>query len=288
MNTQRKPPWINIRLTSNETTSRVLAILKEGNLNTVCSHALCPNRNECYSRGTATFLIMGPNCTRNCNFCNVKQDQPLPLDPEEPQKVGEAVLKLNLRYAVITSTTRDDLSDGGAQHFVETIQAIRASKPECYIEVLIPDFQGDEQALNKVLASQPDVLNHNIETVPRLYPTVRPMANYQQSLTLLRRSSEFGLPTKSGIMLGLGETNQEVIRTFQDLRSVGVELLTVGQYLQPSKRHLPVNRYVTPDEFKVYEQLAFDMGYKFVASGPLVRSSYMAERFIDIDKTNRT
>jgi lipoic acid synthetase len=257
----------------------VRGLIEKGRLHTVCQEAKCPNIWECYAHQTATFLIMGSRCTRNCRFCSVTPGPPEPLDPLEPTRVAEAAARMGLKYAVVTSVTRDDLPDGGAAHFAATIRELRRLIPGIQVEVLIPDFQGDDSALLTVLAARPDVLNHNIESVPRLYPQVRPQADYLRSLALLKRAREFdaGIATKSGLMLGLGEEAQEVRRTLQDLRAVDCRILTLGQYLQPSPEHLPVVRYVPPEEFENWRTSALEMGFAEVASGPFVRSSYHAK-----------
>ena len=244
----RKPDWLKRRLPTGETFNQVRDLIEAGRLHTVCQEAKCPNIWECYSHRTATFLIMGERCTRNCRFCSVAPGPPGPLDPQEPARVAEAVERMGLKYVVVTSVTRDDLPDGGAGHFAATIHEIRRRVPGAEIEVLIPDFQGDPAALETVLRARPDVLNHNIETVPRLYPRVRPQADYRRSLELLRRAGEIapGIPVKSGLMLGLGERPEEIRQTLQDLRAAGGRILTLGQYLQPSPEHLPVETYVPP------------------------------------------
>jgi lipoyl synthase len=248
----RKPDWLKRRLPSGETFNQVRELLEAGRLHTVCQEAKCPNIWECYSHRTATFLIMGQRCTRNCRFCSVSSGRPEPLDPDEPGRVAAAVERMSLKYVVVTSVTRDDLPDGGAAHFAATIGAIRRRVPAAEIEVLIPDFQGDRAALATVLKAQPNVLNHNIETVPRLYPAVRPQADYRRSLELLRRAQALAraIPTKSGLMLGLGETPEELRQTLLDLRAAGCRVLTLGQYLQPSPEHLAVEAYVPPDAFE--------------------------------------
>ena len=274
----RKPAWLRRSLPAGPNYESVRALLKNGRLHTVCQEAKCPNVWECFSRHTATFLILGPRCTRNCRFCNVQHGPDGPPDPEEPRRVGEAARTMNLRYVVVTSVTRDDLPDGGAAHFAETIRAIRESIPGALVEVLVPDFEGSADSIRTVVEARPDVLNHNIETVPRLYPEVRPQAVYERSLDLLRRVREIapGIPTKSGLMLGLGEKDEEVLGTLRDLRAVDCAILTLGQYLQPSKEHLPVARFVPPEEFEKLRGLALEMGFAEVASGPFVRSSYHA------------
>jgi lipoyl synthase len=274
-----KPPWLKRRLPTDSSFQEMRALIEKGRLHTVCQEAKCPNIWECYAHQTATFLIMGGRCTRNCRFCSVAPGTPEPLDPQEPVRVAAAAARMGLKYAVVTSVTRDDLPDGGAAHFAATIREIRRRIPGTLVEVLIPDFQGDRSALLTVLEARPDVLNHNIETVPRLYPQVRPQADYRRSLALLKRAREFdpALATKSGLMLGLGEQPQEVHRTLQDLRAADCRILTLGQYLQPSPEHLPVVRYVTPEEFANWRSAALEMGFAEVASGPFVRSSYHAQ-----------
>ncbi|WP_028325717.1 lipoyl synthase [Desulfatirhabdium butyrativorans] len=273
-----KPEWLRRRLPTGNTYESVRRMLRDQKLHTVCENACCPNQWECYSDQTATFLIMGPVCTRNCRFCAVHNGLPVPVDPEEPGHVAKAAHKLGLRHVVITSVTRDDLPDGGASWFVETIHAVREALPDAGIEVLIPDFQGNGEALNAVLEARPTVLNHNIETVERLYPLVRPMADYRRSLDLLEKAAGHpqGVLVKSGIMVGLGERDAELFDAIADLRSHGCTLLTIGQYLQPSKAHLPVERYVRPAHFDMYREKALKMGFSRVVSGPFVRSSYHA------------
>jgi len=277
---QRKPGWIRARAPSGETVQKLKSRLRESNLHTVCEEAACPNLGECFSKGTATFMIMGDICTRRCPFCDVGHGRPNPLDPDEPERVARAIRNMGLRYVVLTSVDRDDLRDGGAQHFVDCIRRIRALNPDIRIEILTPDFRGRmERALEILGQAPPDVFNHNLESVPRLYRKIRPGADYAWSLSLLQR---FGrrhpqVPTKSGLMLGLGETLDEVRQVLRDLRAHGVDMLTLGQYLQPSRDHLPVERYVTPEEFGQLERLAYDLGFGQVASGPMVRSSYHAD-----------
>jgi lipoic acid synthetase len=275
----RKPDWLKRRLPTGEAFNQVRELIAAGKLHTVCQEAKCPNIWECYSHHTATFLIMGERCTRNCRFCSVSPGLPEPLDPDEPVRVAQTVERMGLKYVVVTSVTRDDLPDGGAAHFAATIVAIRRRVPGAEIEVLIPDFQGNRAALATVLEARPNVLNHNIETVPSLYPTVRPRADYRRSLELLRRSHEMApsVPTKSGLMLGLGETPQELRQTLFDLRDAGCQILTLGQYLQPSPEHLPVEAYVPPDDFESWRKAALEMGFAEVASAPFVRSSYHAK-----------
>jgi len=261
----------------------VRSMISSLSLHTVCEEARCPNIYECWSNRTATFMIAGDVCTRRCGFCAVSKGLPKPLDAEEPHHVAEAVRKLNLKHAVITAVNRDDREDGGASHFAETIQAVRALNPDCKVEVLIPDFEGNDRALDTVLDAQPDVLNHNTETVPRLYHRVRPYARYEAwTLRLLARAAERrnienrGMLTKSGLMLGLGETTDEVVATMHDLRAVDCDVLTLGQYLQPAEKRLPVERFYSPDEFAELKRLGLAMGFRYVESGPLVRSSYHA------------
>ncbi len=270
------PPWFKIRLAVNDRSAAVGQLVRNSNLHTVCQSASCPNRAECWSAGTATFMILGNLCTRGCGFCGVPKGRPSGIDAGEPERVAAAVESLRLQYAVVTSVTRDDLQDGGASVFAETITAIRKKNPVCKVEVLIPDFQGSTSALAAVLSARPDVLNHNIETVPSLYAVVRPQADYQRSLELLRRSKIQGAATKTGLMVGLGEGIREITAVMEDVRGAGCSTLTIGQYLRPSRRHLPVQRYYTPDEFHSLRERAFSLGFDAVASGPLVRSSYHA------------
>ena len=275
----RHPSWLTIPCPDAERTREMATFLRELDLSTVCQSAHCPNIGECYSKGTATFMILGRNCTRSCRFCAVDKGAPLLIDPLEPERVATAVHKLGLRYAVITSVTRDDLSDGGANHFADTVSAIRRRCPVALIEILVPDFKGVPKAIETVCAANPDMFNHNIETVSRLYPAVRPEAIYDRSLTVLAMAASKGLPVKSGLMLGLGEMQAEITSTLKDLRKTGCAYLTLGQYLSPSKKHHPVSRYVSPDEFEEWRQIAKSIGFKEVAAGPLVRSSYRAEEF---------
>lgn len=276
------PSWIKRRFPPQEEWENVQKLLRTLALHTVCESARCPNIGECFRRGTATFLILGNVCTRGCRFCAVAKGTPGPLDPGEPERVAEAAQKLNLKHVVVTSVTRDDLPDGGAEHFAATIVAIRRVLPQATVEVLVPDFQGKEEALDIVLAARPDVLNHNVETVPRLYPSVRPQANYERSLWLLGRAKEKtpDILTKSGLMVGLGETREEVESVLKDLRGVQCDIITIGQYLRPSVRHLPVASYIPPEEFEYYREYALRLGFLGVASGPFVRSSYRAEEFV--------
>jgi len=277
-----KPGWLRIRLGDPTNQNHLLNLIQGLNLHTVCQEAKCPNIFECWSDRTATFMLGGDICTRRCGFCAVGKGAPGALDPEEPRHVAEAVRHLNLAHTVITSVNRDDLADGGAAHWAETIRQVRALNPECKLEVLIPDFNGDEAALKTVLDAEPDVLNHNTETIARLYRRVRPDADYRQSLTLLRRAAERrdreqrGMLTKSGIMVGLGEEFDEVVELMSDLRAVSCDIMTIGQYLQPHARRLPVERYVTPEEFDRWRDIGMNMGFKHVQSSPLTRSSYHA------------
>lgn len=282
MTTQKpsaKPRWLRRHLPTGPGYERIRHLIRDQRLTTVCQEAMCPNQFECFAKGTATFMILGEQCTRNCRFCAIGHGKAAPPDPEEPQRVATAVQALGLRYSVITSVTRDDLSDGGAAHFAATIEAIRTHNPQTLIEVLIPDLQGDPVALARILASAPDVLNHNLETVARLYPQVRPEAIYQRSLEVLRLCKTLapGMVTKSGIMVGLGETAGELSQLFVDLRQTGCDILTIGQYLQPSKAHLGVARYIPPEEFAVMASEALTLGFSAVAADPFVRSSYQAQ-----------
>ncbi len=273
-----KPAWLKRRLGAGKTFQGVRDLIREGCLHTVCQEALCPNQGECFSKGTATFLILGDLCTRHCRFCAVSHGRPAPPDPQEPKRVAQAVKAMGLSYVVITSVTRDDLEDGGASQFAETIREIRLEVPEAAVEVLVPDFKGSQESLRKVLEASPQVLNHNLETVPRLYPRVRPGAEYNRSLLLLERTRLLAprIPTKSGLMLGLGEEDWEVEQVLEDLLGVGCKRLTLGQYLRPSLDHLPVERYLPPQEFDSWREKALRMGFSHVASGPFVRSSYNA------------
>lgn len=277
----RKPDWIKVRLPSNPAFFSTKALVADLKLHTVCESAQCPNRWECWSQGTATFMIAGEHCTRACGFCAVSTAKPLALEVDEPERVAEAVMRLKLKHVVITAVARDDIEDGGAEHFALTIEAIRARDPEMIIEVLTPDFNGKEFALQKVLDARPHIFNHNLETVERLTPLVRSRAKYQLSLKFLQRAKEL-LPTtvtKSGLMLGLGEKENEIFQAMDDLREHGVQVLTMGQYMRPTPNHLPVVEYVRPETFDLYGDIARNKGFEFVASGPLVRSSYHADDF---------
>jgi lipoic acid synthetase len=277
----RKPDWIRIKIPATPAVAKLKDILRENRLHTVCEEASCPNLSECFSHGTATFMIMGDKCTRRCAFCDVAHGRPDPLDPQEPINLAKTIALMGLKYVVITSVDRDDLRDGGAGHFTACIQETRQASPAITIEVLVPDFRGRmEVALNAMMPALPDVFNHNIETVPRLYKQVRPGSDYAWSLKLLQEFKRRfpGIPTKSGIMLGLGETDEEIVQVMQDMRAHEIDMITLGQYLAPSKHHAPVARYVTPEQFKYFGKLAQEMGFIRVASGPLVRSSYHADK----------
>lgn len=283
-----KPDWLKVRIPAGEEFARLKNLMRGQNLHTVCEEARCPNVAECWNAGTATFMILGDVCTRSCGFCNVKTGRPTWLDKDEPRRVAEAIRAMGVRHAVITSVNRDELPDGGAEMFAETIRQARAMNPGITIEVLIPDFQGERWALEIVLNERPDILNHNTETVPRLYRKVRPQAKYERSLQVIRRSKEAGMLTKSGIMVGLGETADEVLCVMKDLRAAGCDIMTIGQYLQPTTAHLPVDRYVSLEEFARYKLEGLAMGFVQVESGPLVRSSYHAERHAALSGLNRT
>ena len=277
----RKPDWMRIKLPpSSQKIEHIKSTLRKNKLHSVCEEASCPNLAECFNHGTATFMIMGAICTRRCPFCDVAHGRPLPLDPEEPKKLALTIKEMNLKYVVITSVDRDDLRDGGAQHFADCIKEIREHSPQTRIEILTPDFRGRmEQALEVFRETPPDVFNHNLETAPRMYRVARPGADYKWSLELLRRIKEMHphVPTKSGVMMGLGETNEEIVQVLKDLREHGVNMLTLGQYLQPSRHHLPVKRYVPPAEFDELKDVAMDLGFSHAACGPFVRSSYHAD-----------
>lgn len=274
---KRRPHWLKVKGPSGENFHEVRRLVHDSELHTVCKSAHCPNVGECWSRRTATFMILGDTCTRNCRFCAVNSGQPQPVDPDEPRRLARAVKKLNLKYAVITSVTRDDLPDGGAGQFAKVIREINEIVPGCQVEVLIPDFLGSQKALKIVLNAQPTVLNHNLETVPRLYPAVRPAAIYERSLEVLHRAKQAGATTKSGLMVGVGETLDEIRAVMGDLRKIDCDILTIGQYMQPSREHLPIDRFVSPEEFAQLKQDGLEMGFKLVESAPLVRSSYHAD-----------
>jgi lipoic acid synthetase len=278
----RIPPWLRIKLPEGRNFSNTSGLIGDLNLNTVCQSAKCPNKWECFSKNVATFLIMGNICTRNCAFCNIASGDLEPLDPTEPGRVAEAARRLELRHVVITSVTRDDLPDGGAGHFAATINAVRAAMPGCTIEVLTPDFQGDEAALKTVLDARPNVLNHNLETVPHLYEAVRPQADYEQSLHFLKRAKKLAqdIPTKSGIMVGLGENDDQIMKVLDDLAEIKCDIVTIGQYMQPSRLHPLVKRYVEPETFDRYAEEGKNRGIRHMFCAPLVRSSYNAAEFV--------
>jgi len=277
---RRRPPWIRVKAPSGETYENVRQLMRGKSLHTVCEEAQCPNLGECWGHGTATFLMMGDTCTRSCGFCDIKTGRPSPLDWAEPNRIAQSVRAMNLRHVVITSVNRDDRPDGGAPLFAMVIRRIRQLQPGCSIEVLIPDFKGSEVALKIVMDAQPEILNHNVETVPRLFKTVQPQDRWEWAISTLENAKKMDplVLTKSGIMLGLGETFDEVVETMQALANIRVDILTLGQYLQPSKKHLPIARYYTPAEFEQLRQIGLEMGFKWVESGPLVRSSYRAEQ----------
>lgn len=279
---RRHPPWLKVRAPTGQAFFTTRRVVKTWQLHTVCEEARCPNIGECWSHGTATFMLLGDACTRNCGFCAVRHGKPLAVDETEPQRVAEAVAALELRHVVVTSVDRDDLPDGGASQFARTVRAIKALRPSCTVEVLIPDFQGNWGALEQLLDAPVDVLNHNVETVPRLYRRVRPGARYERSLALLARAKTYraNVRTKTGLMLGLGEEEEELFEVFRDLVTVGCDILTLGQYLQPTSAHLPVVRYVPPEEFQTLRERALSIGFRYVEAGPLVRSSYHAWKHV--------
>lgn len=286
---RRRPPWIKVRAPSGENYERVYGLMREKSLHTVCEEAQCPNIGECWGRGTATFLMMGDTCTRSCGFCDIKTGRPSPLDWNEPNRIAESVRALNLRHVVITSVNRDERADGGAPIFAMVIKRIRQLQPGCSIEVLIPDFKGNEAALKIVMDAQPEILNHNVETVPRLFRKVQPQDRYEWAMATLTNAKRMDplVLTKSGIMVGLGETFDEVVEVMRDLRACEVDILTVGQYLSPSKAHLPVERFWLPREFEEVKRLGLEMGFKWVESGALVRSSYRADQQVrELSKLN--
>ena len=276
----RRPEWLKVRAPGGEDYARVKSMMRSKALHTVCEEARCPNITECWNAGTATFMIHGDTCTRSCGFCAVKTGRPLTVDTDEPRRVAEAVASMSLKHCVITSVNRDEMKDGGSTIWAETIQRTRELSPSTTIEVLIPDFKGNMENLQRIIDARPDILNHNTETVPRLYRPVRPQGKFHWTLDVLRESKRQGMRTKTGVMLGLGETPAEVIDVMKELRTVNVDILTLGQYLQPTKNHLPVDRFVHPDEFAHYRTVGLDMGFAIVESGPLVRSSYRAERHV--------
>jgi len=275
---KRRPPWIRVRAPGGETYREVLNLMRSSSLHTVCEEAMCPNLGECWGAGTATFLMLGDVCTRTCVFCDVKRGAPAPLDWAEPERIAQAVAQMKLKHAVLTSVNRDDRRDGGAPIFAMVIRRIRALQPGCSIEVLIPDFKGSVEALQIVMAARPEILNHNVETVPRLFKAIQPQDNYAWARATLSNAKKLDpeVLTKSGIMVGLGETMDEVKETMRDLRSWGVDILTIGQYLQPSRKHLAIDRYYTPAEFDALRAFGLELGFRWVESGPLVRSSYHA------------
>ena len=281
VNVLRKPEWLKIRLQSNEESAEVERIVKEHSLHTICSSGLCPNKAECWRRRTATFMILGDICTRGCRFCATKTGIPLAPDPSEPEQLAESVRLMGLRHVVVTSVTRDDLPDGGAQHWAAVVEAIRRTNCDATIELLIPDLDARADLIDIVAASKPDIIGHNIETVERLTPLVRSRAKYRTSLKTLEIISQMGMVSKSGLMVGLGESDDEVLQTLRDLRNVGVEIVTLGQYLRPSLEHYPVAAYITPEKFEWYRLQALEMGFSYCASAPMVRSSYLADAALE-------
>ncbi len=277
---RRKPDWLKIKLPRGFKTSQVVGLLNEKHLHTICSSGMCPNRGECWGNGTATFMIGGNICTRSCKFCNVATGRPLPLDPKEIDDIVTSVKELKLRHIVITSVDRDDLEDCGASHWAAMIRALREQCPGVTMEVLIPDFKGRHELIDMVIAERPDIISHNMETVRRLTPEVRCFATYDRSLDVIRHISESGIRSKSGIMLGLGETEEEILQTMDDLRAAGCEVMTIGQYLQPTKEHYPLQEYIHPDTFEKYRLIGIEKGFRHIESAPMVRSSYHAERHI--------
>lgn len=276
----KKPDWLKIRLTGGEQFTRTKSIVESHCLHTICTSGKCPNMGECWSRGTATFMIAGEICTRSCKFCNTLTGKPLPLDPEEPARVAESIRLMGLKHAVITSVDRDDLPDLGAGHWADTIRAIKAANPQTTVEVLVPDFQGQTGLVDKVVEASPEIISHNMETVRRLTPQVRSAARYDTSLSVLAHIASRGVTAKTGIMVGLGETEREVEEVMDDARAAGVSVLTIGQYLQPSRKNIPVVEYVTPSQFDAYKAVALGKGFAHVESAPLVRSSYHAEKHV--------
>ena len=279
---RRHPDWLKVKIGGGKDFAKIKSMLRDAKLHTICEEARCPNIAECFGRGTAVFLILGDICTRNCKYCNVKHGVPLSLNPNEPKDVAESVKELGLKYAVITSVTRDDLEDGGASVFYDTVKEIKKLNNSCKIEVLIPDFRGSVEALKKVADSNPDVVNHNIEVAEELFPEIRPEGNYRSSLEVLKNIKKIdkNVRSKSGFMVGLGENKEQIVKTMQDLRDSDVDFLTIGQYLQPTRNHAEIKKYYTPKEFDEFKKTAMDLGFKHVESGPLVRSSYHAEEAI--------
>jgi len=278
---KKKPAWLRVKLPIGKTYTNLRNVVDKYKLNTICTSGSCPNMGECWTEGTATFMILGNTCTRSCGFCGVATGRPNPVDWEEPDKVAQSIKIMKIKHAVITSVDRDDLKDGGSIIWAETVQAIRRANPNTTLETLIPDFQGDKTNLNRIIAVKPEIVSHNLETVRRLTREVRIQAKYDRSLEVLLYLKESGLPrTKSGIMLGLGETEEEVIQTLHDLKNAKVDVVTIGQYLQPSKKHLPVQEYITPEQFKKYGKIGLELGFRHVESGALVRSSYKAQKHL--------
>jgi len=280
INTRRKPEWLKIKLPMGDLAVGVNNLIKENNLHTICTSGMCPNQGECWGCGTATFMIGGDICTRGCRFCNVNTGKPMPLDEAEPKHIANSIKTLKVKHAVITSVDRDDLEDGGAAHWANTIRAVKRVNPQITMEVLIPDFGGDKRLIDKVITEMPEVISHNMETTRRLTPSIRSKATYDISLKVLKQIADSGTTAKSGIMLGLGETEEEILQVMDDLLAVGVKVMTIGQYLQPTKDNVEVQEYVTPEKFKEYEEIGLKKGFAVVESGPLVRSSYHAERHV--------
>lgn len=279
-NNRRLPRWMKMQMPKGESYSKVKNTVKKHNLHTICTSGNCPNIGDCWNRGTATFMILGEICTRSCKFCGVKTGKPLPVDWDEPNRIAESVKLMQVKHCVITSVDRDDLEDGGAEFWAKTIKKIKELNPETTIETLIPDFDGVEKDIKKVIEAKPEVISHNLETVERLTPQIRSRAKYRRSLQVIKQIAESGITAKSGIMLGLGETEQEILQTMDDLLSVGCKVMTIGQYLAPTVDHLPVAEYVTPEKFEEYKNIGLKKGFQFVESSPLVRSSYKAENHV--------
>jgi lipoic acid synthetase len=279
-NNRRLPRWMKMQMPKGESYSKVKNTVKKHNLHTICTSGNCPNIGDCWNRGTATFMILGEICTRSCKFCGVKTGKPLPIDWDEPNRIAESVKLMQVKHCVITSVDRDDLDDGGAEFWAKTIQKIKEVNPETTIETLVPDFDGVEKDIQKVIAAKPEVISHNLETVERLTPQIRSRAKYRRSLQVIKQIADSGVTAKSGIMLGLGETEQEILQTMDDLLSVGCKVMTIGQYLAPTVDHLPVAEYVTPEKFEEYGKIGLEKGFQFVESSPLVRSSYRAENHV--------
>jgi len=280
INTRRKPEWLKIKLPMGDLAVGVNNLIKENNLHTICTSGMCPNQGECWGCGTATFMIGGDICTRGCRFCNVNTGKPRPLDEAEPKHIANSIKTLKVKHAVITSVDRDDLEDGGAAHWAKTVRTVKRVNPQITMEVLIPDFGGDKRLIDKVITEMPEVISHNMETTRRLTPSIRSKATYDTSLKVLKQIADSGTTAKSGIMLGLGETEEEILQVMDDLLAVGVKVMTIGQYLQPTKDNVEVQEYVTPEKFKEYEEIGLKKGFAVVESGPLVRSSYHAERHV--------